>query len=92
LHKPEERRGVCIIVKHPWDPMVGISTPPKRGCGQLIYAGLCCSYVDIGKTLIPCMRVLGIVHAQDMYDHLIDDLNLAICFGVEGSGFGKFGI
>jgi hypothetical protein len=48
--------------------------------------------LDIGKTLIPCVGVLGIVHAQDMYDHLIDDLSLAICLGVEGSGFGELGI
>jgi hypothetical protein len=27
-----------------WDPMVGIPTPPKRGCGWLSYAGLSCSY------------------------------------------------
>jgi hypothetical protein len=25
--------------------MVGIPAPPKRGCGQLSYAGLSCSYV-----------------------------------------------
>jgi hypothetical protein len=27
-----------------------------------------------------------------MYDHPIDDLNLTICLGVEGSGFGELGI
>jgi hypothetical protein len=48
--------------------------------------------VDIGKTLIPCGGVVGIVHMQDMYDHPIDDLSLAICLGVEGSGFGELGI
>jgi hypothetical protein len=31
-------------VQHLWDPMVGIPTPPERGCGQLSYAGLDCSY------------------------------------------------
>jgi hypothetical protein len=25
--------------------MVGIPTPPKRGCGQLRYVGIGCSYV-----------------------------------------------
>jgi hypothetical protein len=44
--------------------------------------------LNIGKTLIPCVRILGIVHAQDMHDHPIDDLGLAIRLGVEGSGFG----
>ena len=48
--------------------------------------------LDIGKTLIPCMRVLGIIHAQDMHDHSIYDLGLAICPGVEGRGFGELGV
>jgi hypothetical protein len=48
--------------------------------------------MDIGKTLIPCVGVFLIVHVQDMYDHPIDDLSLAICLGVEGSGFGELGI
>jgi hypothetical protein len=48
--------------------------------------------LNIGKTLIPCAGVLGIVHAQDMHDHPIDDLSLAICLGVEGSGFGELGV
>jgi hypothetical protein len=30
--------------------------------------------LNIGKTLIPCVGVLGIVHVQDMHDHSIDDL------------------
>ena len=64
--------------------MVRIPTPPERDCGQLSYAGLGCSYVGAG--------VLGIVHAQDMYDHSIDDLSLVICLGVEGNGFGELGI
>ena len=47
--------------------------------------------LDIGKTLIPCVGVIGIVHAQDMYDHPIDDLSLAMSLGLEGSGFGDLG-
>jgi hypothetical protein len=35
--------------------------------------------LNIGKTLILCVGVLGIVHAQDMHDHPVDDLGLAIC-------------
>jgi hypothetical protein len=45
-----------------------------------------------GKILIPCARVLGIVHAQDMHDHPIDNLILAIYLGVESSGFGELGV
>jgi hypothetical protein len=58
----------------------------------------CCMYgsvvvaLNIGKTLIPCAGMLGIVHAQDMHDHLVDDLGLAIYLGVEGSGFGELGV
>ena len=48
--------------------------------------------LNIGKTLIPCVWMLGIVHAQDIHDHPIDDLGLAICLGVEGSGFGELGV
>jgi hypothetical protein len=32
-------------VKHLWDPMVGIPTPPERGCGRLSNVGIGCSYV-----------------------------------------------
>jgi hypothetical protein len=48
--------------------------------------------LNIGKTLIPCERVLGIIHAQDMHDHLIYDFGFAICLGVEGCGFGEIGV
>jgi hypothetical protein len=36
--------------------------------------------------------MLGIVHVQDMHDHLVDELNLAILMGVEASGFGELGV
>jgi hypothetical protein len=48
--------------------------------------------LDIGKTLIPCARVLGIIHAQNMHDHSIYDLSLAIHLGVEGRGFCELGV
>jgi hypothetical protein len=37
--------------------------------------------MDIGKTLIPCARVLGIMHVQYMNDHSIYDPSLAIFRG-----------
>ena len=43
--------------------------------------------LDIWETLVPCMRMLRIVHAQDVHNHLIDDLGLAIGLRVERSGF-----
>jgi hypothetical protein len=48
--------------------------------------------LDIGKDLIPCARVLGIIHAKDMHNHSIYDLGLAIYLGVEGHGFGELGV
>jgi hypothetical protein len=48
--------------------------------------------LDIGKNLIPCARVFGIIHSDDMHDHLIYDLGLAIYLGVEGYRFGEFGV
>jgi hypothetical protein len=42
--------------------------------------------LKIGKNIIPSVGVLGIVHAEDVHDHQVDDLGLAICLGVEGSG------
>ena len=37
--------------------------------------------LNIGRTLVPCAGVLGIVHAQKMHDHQIDNLGLAIYLG-----------
>jgi hypothetical protein len=48
--------------------------------------------LDIGKTIISCARVLGIINAQDMHDHSIYDLSLTICLGVEGHGFVELGV
>ena len=48
--------------------------------------------LNIGEDLIPYVRVLGIVHAQDMYDQMVDNLGLTIYLGVEGSGFGELGV
>jgi hypothetical protein len=36
--------------------------------------------------------MFGILHVQDMHNHPIDDLNLTIRLGVEGSGFGELGV
>jgi hypothetical protein len=48
--------------------------------------------LNIGETLIPCVCMFGVIHTQDMHDHLVDDLYLAINLGVEGSGFGELGV
>ena len=43
--------------------------------------------LNIGETLIPYTWILRFVHAQDVHNHLIDNLCLVICLGVERSGF-----
>jgi hypothetical protein len=48
--------------------------------------------LNIGENLIPCARVIGLIHAYDMHDHSIYDLGLAICMGVEDHGFGELGV
>jgi hypothetical protein len=48
--------------------------------------------LDIGKALIPCVRVILIIHEKDMLNHSVDNLSLAICLGVEGRGFGELGV
>jgi hypothetical protein len=48
--------------------------------------------LDIWETLVPCMRMLRIVHVQDVHNHPIDDLCLAIGLGVESSGFCELGV
>jgi hypothetical protein len=48
--------------------------------------------LNIWKTLIPCTWILGFIHAQDVHNHLIDDLCFTIGLRVEGSGFGDLGV
>jgi hypothetical protein len=48
--------------------------------------------LNIGKTLVPCMWMLRIVHAQDVKNHLIDDLYLVVGLGVESNGFCELGV
>ena len=47
---------------------------------------------NIGKTLIPCMWMLRVIHAQDVHNHLIDDLCLAINLRVEGNEFSELSV
>jgi hypothetical protein len=51
------------VVQHPWGPMVGIRTPPERGCGQLIYVGIGCSYFGHRECWSrPCFLTRHIFH------------------------------
>ena len=46
----------------------------------------------IGEALIPCAWMLLIVHAQNVYNHPVDDLYLAISLGMERCGLGELGV
>jgi hypothetical protein len=49
--------------------------------------------LNIRKDHIPCVWILGVLHAQDMHYHPISDLCLvSINLAVEGSGFGELGV
>jgi hypothetical protein len=48
--------------------------------------------LNIGKTLIPCMQMLRVIHEQYMHNHLIYDPCLDIGLRVEGSGFSELGV
>jgi hypothetical protein len=47
---------------------------------------------NIRKVLIPCEWIFGIVHPQDMENHLVDYLCLSISLWVEGSRFVQLGV
>ena len=84
-----DRKGKCNIYGTQW---LESQTHLKGAVASWAMQGSVVAMLDIGNTLIPCAGVLGIIYAQDMYDHSIDDLSLAICLGVKGSGFGELGI
>ena len=46
----------------------------------------------IEEALIPCVWMIWVVHAQNVYDHLVDDLYLAISLGMESCGICELGV
>jgi hypothetical protein len=48
--------------------------------------------LNIRETLIPCIRFLRSLHAQDVHNHPIEDLCLVVCLGLERSGFSELGV
>jgi hypothetical protein len=48
--------------------------------------------LNIVETLIPCTWMVRVVHSQEVHNHFIDDLCLAICLGVESSVFCELGV
>jgi hypothetical protein len=45
-----------------------------------------------GNIIIPCTKILRVVHAKDVHNHSNDDLYLAIYLGMERSGFSVLGV
>jgi hypothetical protein len=48
--------------------------------------------LNIGENFVSCTWMLRVVHAQDVHNHLVDNLCLAIFWGVERSGFCELGV
>ena len=48
--------------------------------------------LNIRKTIMPCAGMLRVVHLQNVHDHPIYYLRLAISLGMEGGGFGELRI
>ena len=46
----------------------------------------------IGEALVPCAWMLWIVHVQNVYNHSVDDLCLAIYLVMESCGLGELGV
>ena len=75
-----------------WDIVAGIPSPPKRGCGRLSCGGTGYSYV-VHRGGSHAMCVDGcVVHAQNVYDHPIDELCLAISLRMESYGLCELGV
>ena len=77
---------------HQWDIVNEILSPPERGYGWLSCGGTIIAMLYIGEALIPCAWILWVLHAQNVYNHPVDDLYLAISLGMERCGLGELGV
>jgi hypothetical protein len=48
--------------------------------------------LNVREDVVPCTWMRRIVHAKDVHNHPVDDLCLAVCLGVESSGFCELGV
>ena len=81
-----------MVWPHEWDIVAGILGLPKKGCGRSSYGELIKVVLDIREALILCVWMLCIVHLQNVYDHPVDDLCLAISLGMERCGLSELGV
>jgi hypothetical protein len=73
---------------HQWGLMVGTPRTPEKACGHTFMEGYFVVMLNIRKDFIPCACIFGIVHRQDMENHLVDYLCLSISLFVEGNQLG----
>ena len=81
-----------MVWPHQWDIVAGIPSPPEKGCGQSSLESPIVAVLNIGEALVPCAWMICVVHAQNVYDHPIDNLCLAINLRMEGYGLSEFGV
>ena len=75
-----------------WDIVAGIPSPPKRDYGRLKCGEPDYNYVvHRGGSHPMCVDALNCTCAN-VYNHLADDLCLAISFGMEICGLGELGV
>ena len=64
----------------------------KRVVASLAMNSLVVVVLHIRKVVIPHAWMFGVVHPQDVHDHPIDHLYLAISVRMESNGFGELSV
>ena len=64
----------------------------KRVVANRVVERFVVAMLNISKALIPCVWMFGIVHTQDMDNHLVEYLSFSISLWVEGIQFGHLGV
>jgi hypothetical protein len=82
-----------MVWPHQWDIVVGIPSPPEKGCGQSSYGELGYSCAGHrGGSHPMCVDALSCTCAECVHDHPVDDLCLAISLGMESCGLSELGV
>lgn len=81
-----------MVWPHQWTKWLESQAHLKGVIASQVMESLVIVVLDIGEALIPCAWILWVVHAQNMYSHLIDDLYLAISLGKESCGLSELGV
>jgi hypothetical protein len=64
----------------------------KRVVVNRVVEGSIVAMMNIRNALIPCAYMFGVIHPQDMDNHLIGYLCFSISLWVEGNRFGQLGV